>query len=240
VAIPFTKALQANKDKVSNAKEGLDEQLKNVKAMVDSAASKDGAALPDIKKAQEAVDNAKVGSNPYTLLTFRDCDLQWQQYLAFLNRKAKQIEEEIQHKKMRGVSPEQYAEIETQFKQFDKNNSGTLDRNEFKACLFSLGYELDGATITKLMTQFGNKDAKDPHILRSGFTEFMISTLGDTDTKDEIVSGFKLINRNQDFGDPALCSNVMNDETIKFLSASGPTKGKGFDYVAVTNELFSR
>jgi len=166
--------------------------------------------------------------------------VQWQQYQAFLARKAKQIEEEIQHKKLRGVSPEQYAEIEQQFKQFDKNNSNSLDKNEFKACLFSLGYEFDGQTIAKLMVQFGNKEAKDPHILKPGFTEFMISTLGDTDTKDEIVAGFKLINKFQDFADPALCGNVMTDETVKYIAGAAPAKGKGFDYVALTNDLFSR
>jgi len=106
--------------------------------------------------------------------------------------------------------------------------------------LFSLGHEFDGGMITKLMTQFGNKDAKDPHILKSGFTEFMISTLGDTDTKEEILAGFKAINRNQDFADPTLCGNVMPDDIVKYISTSAPAKGKGTDYTTLVNELFAR
>jgi hypothetical protein len=115
VAVPFTKNLQAAKDSLSSTKEDLEGQLKAVKALI-AAEAKDGAALPDIKAAQEAVDKAGITHNPHTLLSFRDCTVQWDQYKAFLARKQKQIEEEIQHKKLRGVTPEQYAEIETQFK----------------------------------------------------------------------------------------------------------------------------
>jgi len=237
VAVPFTKNLQAAKDSLSSTKEDLEGQLKAVKALI-AAEAKDGAALPDIKAAQETVDKAGITHNPHTLLSFRDCTVQWDQYKAFLARKQKQIEEEIQHKKLRGVTPEQYAEIETQFKQFDKDGSGKLDKSEFKACLYSLGHDVDGQAIDKLMKQYSKDDGK--HMEKSGFTDFMISTLGDTDTKDEIVLGFKLINKGDDVATAARMNDVLSDDMMKYMAEKAPAKGKGYDYVAFTNDLFSR
>jgi len=198
--------------------------------------------MPSIKSSQAAIDAAGITHNAHTLLTFRDCEVQWQQYLAFLQRKKKQLEEEIQHKKMRGVTKEQYDEIEKQFKQFDSNKNGVLDRNEFKACLFSLGYEYDSQAITKIMRQHGaaEKDDKKLSITHTQFTEFMIGTLGDTDTKEEIVLGFKLINKNQDHATVDLLSQVMPEADVKYVTDNAPRKAAGFDYVALTNALFSR
>ncbi len=237
VATPFTKALQANKDTLSNTKEDLEGQLKTVGAFI-AAEGKDGAALPSIQAAQEAVDKAGITHNTHTLLSYRDCQVQWEQYRAFLSRKQKQIDEEIQHKKLKGVTPEQYAEIAKQFEQFDKDKSGQLDKTEFKACLFSLGYEFDGQTIDKLMAAHSADGGK--HMNRQGFTNFMISTLGDTDTKDEIVAGFKLINKGADHATAAAMNDVMSDEMVKYMAEKAPAKGKGYDYVAFTNDMFSR
>jgi len=246
LAVPFAKALNASKSAISDSKDTLEKQLEVVTAVHASADKKEGAALPEINKAQEQLDKAGITNNTHTLLTFRDCEVQYQQYLAFLGRKKKQLEDEIQHKKLRGVTPEQYKEIETQFKQFDSNSNGTLDTKEFRRCLYSLGYEYDGQTIEKIMKQFGAKPLEEKGVKGGvvmgydAFKEFMINNLGDNDTKDEILVGFKLVSGHKDYADPAILANVMTDETIKFIEKEAPKKDKGYDYVALTNKLFAR
>ena len=42
----------------------------------------------------------------------------------------------------KGITPEQLQEYRSSFNHFDKDSSGFLDRNEFRACLLSLGYNL--------------------------------------------------------------------------------------------------
>lgn len=98
------------------------------------------------------------------------------------------LEEEIEHHKLRGVTPEQFKEIETTFKQFDDDNSGFIDRKvkycgifteisqELKACLYSLGEEKNKTEIEEIMKKYGNKDGKG--IIFEKFREFMIDVLG--------------------------------------------------------------
>lgn len=42
---------------------------------------------------------------------------------------------------MRGLTQEQFDEIEAQFNQFDKDKTNTLTTNEMRSCLYSLGEE---------------------------------------------------------------------------------------------------
>lgn len=67
------------------------------------------------------------------------------------------LEEEIEHHKLRGVTPEQFKEIETTFKQFDTDGSGHIDKKELKACLYSLGEEKTKSEIEAIFTRYGSK-----------------------------------------------------------------------------------
>jgi len=210
-----------------------------------SKLDEDGAALPKIKAAQSAVESAGVTHNPHTLLTLRDCEVQFQQYQAFLQRKQKALEEEIQHKKMRGVTQQEYDDIQRQFEQFDKDKSQKLDRNEFKACLFSLGYEYDAQQVTKVMRHHGAQgtDDKKLQITKEQFRDFMISLLGDTDTKEEIVKGFRLINRGANHATRANLEQVLANDAVDYIMSQAPPKAGttgGADYEGLTNALFLR
>jgi hypothetical protein len=84
------------------------------------------------------MEAAGISNNKHTSLTAKDVEVQWEQYKAFLNKKQKMLEEEIEHHKLRGVTVEQFQEIEANFKQFDTDNSGFIDKKELKALLYSL------------------------------------------------------------------------------------------------------
>jgi hypothetical protein len=65
--------------------------------------------------------------------------------------------------------------------------------------------------------------------------------LGDADTKDEILAGFKLINR----GDDAVTreermSNVLEEHFVNYLKTNAPAKDDGYDYVVWTEDVYSR
>jgi len=194
-------------------------------------------SLANIKALQDQLDAAGITNNKHTINTYVDASVQWKQFTDFLSSKQKTIEKEIAHKAMRGVSPEQYNEISNQFKQFDKDGSGFLDKTEFKACLYSLGEEKGKTEVKELITKYGNKDGK---ISYDGFKEFMIVILGDTETLEEIVNGFKLINRHADHTKDALMGMVMEDDDIAFIKSTAPKKGEGYDYTVWAAEVFAR
>jgi Ca2+-binding EF-hand superfamily protein len=82
--------------------------------------------------------------------------------------------------------PEQFAEIKTQFSQFDKDKSGAIDIKELRATLYSLGDERTGSEVKKIMEEFGVDEGKERVMKYEGFKEFMIRQLGDSDTKEEV------------------------------------------------------
>jgi len=237
VAVPFVKQLQQSKDAVTNAGGELEKQIAELGERMTKAESKEGVALPEVKAQYATLSAAGISANPYTMLSAKDCEVQWTSYLDFLNRKKKSLEDEIQHKKLRGVTPAQMAEIDKQFKEYDANNSKDLDNYEFKACLYSLGLDYDMLLTKKTMVKFGGTETS---INYDGFKNFMISQLGDTDTKDEILAGFKLINHGKDHADPKKM-DMMADHDLKYLDTHAPKNKDGtYDFTKFTNDLFSR
>jgi Ca2+-binding EF-hand superfamily protein len=207
---PFVKKIETNRHSLAENKESMEALLERANRFI--AENKSDDTLAKIKAAQAEVDSAGILFNRHTENSAIDAEVMWDQYVLFLEIRAKQLETEIEHKKLRGVTPEQYKEIDNQFKTFDKNSNGTLDKREFKACLYSLGEEKGKREIGSIMEKFGSKDAKGDIVIKyESFKDFMIGILGDTDTQQEIVDGFHLINRGKESNDPKLMALVMED-----------------------------
>jgi hypothetical protein len=153
----------------------------------------DGAPLSKIKEANDKMDAAGITNNKYTTLVSKDVEVQWEQYQAFLQRKKNMLEAEIAHQKLRGITPEQFKEIEDTFKQYDTDSSGSIDKKELKALLYALGEEKNNTEVNAIMTKYG--DPKANAILYEGFKEFMIEILGVSDSKEDILHSFHLINK---------------------------------------------
>jgi len=182
------------------------------------------------------MEAAGISNNKHTTLTLKDLEVQWEQYHEFLNVKKKMLEEEIAHQKLRGISPEQFQEIQNNFQTFDANKSNTIDKKELKACLYSLGEEKTKREVEEIMTKFG-KSGVLPY---EGFREFMIGLIGDSDTKDEILNGFKLINRGGEIAKVAHLELVMSEYNIQYFTKTAPKSQDGFDYAKWTEDVFSR
>jgi len=123
---------------------------------------------------------------------------------------------------------------------FDKNNNGYLETSELKTCLYSLGEERSKAQIEDLVNKFG--DGKK--LLYPQFFELMVQVLGDSDTLDEVILGFRLINKLPEeqppVASPAKLSKVMEDQYIQYIMETGQTLEDGVDFVQWTQQIFSR
>jgi len=152
-----------------------------------------------------------------------------------LEKKKVLLSEEIEQQKLRGISPEDFKEIEENFKKFDKDNSNSIDKKELRACLYSLGEEKTKSQIEALINEYG----KDGRIQHNRFVDLMVTFYGNDDSKQQILDGFKLINR----GEVALVDKlqrVMENEDITYITSTAPKKESGYDYSSWTNEVFSR
>lgn len=119
---------------------------------------------------------------------------------------------------------------------FDADKSKSIDKKELKACLYSLGEEKSKSQIEEILAKYG----KNGRISFEGFKEFMITIFGDLDTKEEIISGFQLINRGANVAKKELSELVISDEDWQYITETAPQKDGGYDYVQWTESVFSR
>jgi len=235
VANPLVDTVNKNRDSVNESKESLEHQEKHVTSLLEA---KLGAEeFKTIHELQQKLDAAGVTYNKHSHYVGKDVEVRLEQYHSFLNNKLKQIKENIQTNASRGITAEQLADIERQFETFDKNKNKVLDKNEFKACLYSLGEERPTAEVLKIMSEYG--DGKS--IPYEGFKKFMIKLFGDTNTKDEILTGFKLLaHDNENVSEPQLSHVFQNLDDVAYLKQHAPAAGDQLNYTVWTEAVFSR
>jgi Ca2+-binding EF-hand superfamily protein len=237
LADPFSASLVASKNQISSASSSLADQLAFVKARVAEATGSDKTKLAEIAASQKKLDDEGIVNNIHTTLTAKDLQTQHDQYVLFLQSKQRMLEEAIEHERLRGLTPDQLQEIKENFEQFDSDKSGSINLKELKTALYSLGEEKGSKEIAGVMDKFG----VGGEMKYDGFLNYMIGLLGDTDTKEEVLFGFKLINK----GDDAVAhvdrmQNVMPPADVDYVKTTAPAKGTGVDYHAWVSSVFSR
>jgi hypothetical protein len=231
LAEPFVKSIDADKDAISKSEADLDKQLQYVEERL--AAAGKNSQLDAIKAVQAKMDSAGIKNNPHSAQNARDCEVQWKQYEDFLVTKKRSLAEQIEQKKLRGVTPDQFAEIKQQFAQFDKDGSNSIDRRELRACLYSLGYERGGKEVEAIMQEFGAQEGKERVMHFEGFKEFMIRQLGDSETKEELLNGFGQVSREAAAGNNEWSDQVLKEADIQYLKEHAPKAQNGnSDYKA--------
>jgi len=237
LADPFVKAISDSKDKITRSKEELEQQLSFVQGKL-SSIPQEAAKLKPINDVFAQLEAAGIANNKHTTLTAKDVEVQWEQYQAFLKKKVQMLQEEIEHHKLRGVTQEQFQEIEDNFKQFDADNSGFIDKKELKALLYSLGEEKSRGEVDQIMKKYGSPDVNG--VKYASFREFMIDLLGVSDTKDDILQSFKLINKGDQVAKVEKMEIVMDPKDIDYVKTTAGKATGGYDYTAWTEQIFAR
>jgi len=159
-----------------------------------------------------------------------------------LKKRKSLLETEIENQKRSGLTEEQMKEIEDVFKYFDKDGKKYLDRREFRQCLQSLGQEATPKAVDVALATY-DKD-KIGKFTFAEFIYFMKKRLGDSNSKEEILEAFFLINQ-KETADMELMKAVVNDTTFKeeyvqYLEREMPKQGNEFNYREWTTQVFLR
>uniref|UniRef100_A0A672MAS8 Alpha-actinin-4 n=1 Tax=Sinocyclocheilus grahami TaxID=75366 RepID=A0A672MAS8_SINGR len=138
----------------------------------------------------QLIQEALIFDNKYTAYTMEHLRVGWEQLLTTIARTINEIENQILTRDAKGISQEQLHEYRTSFNHFDKDHSGVLQAEEFKACLISLGYDGDA--------EFGRiMGIVDPNnsgaVTFQAFIDFMSRETTDTDTADQVIASFKIL-----------------------------------------------
>uniref|UniRef100_A0A5F8HDT9 Actinin alpha 1 n=3 Tax=Theria TaxID=32525 RepID=A0A5F8HDT9_MONDO len=90
----------------------------------------------------QQIQEALIFDNKHTNYTMEHIRVGWEQLLTTIARTINEVENQILTRDAKGISQEQMNEFRASFNHFDRDHSGTLGPEEFKACLISLGYDI--------------------------------------------------------------------------------------------------
>ncbi|CAI5692631.1 alpha-actinin-4 isoform X3 [Oreochromis niloticus] len=173
----------------------LEDQLTNLKEYQKSIMS----YTPEINKLEgyhQHIQEALIFDNQYTSYTMEHLRVGWEQLLTTIARTINEVENQILTRDAKGISQEQLYEYRASFNHFDKDHSGALMAEEFKACLISLGYDVEKdkqgeAEFNRIM------GIVDPNgsgaVTFQAFIDFMSTETTDRDTADQVIASFKIL-----------------------------------------------
>uniref|UniRef100_UPI001293A812 alpha-actinin-4 n=1 Tax=Lonchura striata TaxID=40157 RepID=UPI001293A812 len=125
----------------------------------------------------------------------------WEQLLTTIARTINEVENQILTRDAKGISQEQMQEFRASFNHFDKDHGGALGPEEFKACLISLGYDVENdrqgdAEFQRIMA------VVDPNgsgsVTFQAFIDFMSQETTDTDTAEQVINSFRVLAGDKD------------------------------------------
>jgi len=179
----------------------LEDQLTNLREYEQSIIE----YKPNIDKLEgdhQLIQEALIFDNKYTSYTMEHLRVGWEQLLTTIARTINEIENQILTRDAKGISQEQLHEYRTSFNHFDKDHSGALMAEEFKACLISLGYDVENdkqgdAEFARIM---GIVDPNNSGAVTfQAFIDFMSRETTDTDTADQVIASFKILAGDKNF-----------------------------------------
>ncbi|XP_069344263.1 alpha-actinin-1 isoform X13 [Eulemur rufifrons] len=166
----------------------------------------------------QLIQEALIFDNKHTNYTMEHIRVGWEQLLTTIARTINEVENQILTRDAKGISQEQMSEFRASFNHFDRDHSGTLGPEEFKACLISLGYDIGNdpqkktgmmdtddfrACLISMGYNMGEAEFArimsivDPNRLGvvtfQAFIDFMSRETADTDTADQVMASFKIL-----------------------------------------------
>lgn len=128
------------------------------------------------------------------------------------------------------------------FKQFDKNNDGLLNMNEFKGVLQALGLDLSDAELQALFAQCSEDGEGVKQLPFDQFLAFMMTFISTVDGPEDIKKGFRWLAGQRDFITTADISKKLSlEKSLHDWTVGGamPAKQDGHDYVKFTDDAFA-
>uniref|UniRef100_A0A8B9ZKR3 Actinin alpha 2 n=1 Tax=Anas platyrhynchos TaxID=8839 RepID=A0A8B9ZKR3_ANAPL len=143
----------------------------------------------------QLIQEALVFDNKHTNYTMEHIRVGWELLLTTIARTINEVETQILTRDAKGITQEQMNDFRASFNHFDRDESGNLHSDEFKACLISLGQvgndlqgEAEFARIMSLVDPNGQGT-----VTFQSFIDFMTRETADTDTAEQVIASFRIL-----------------------------------------------
>ncbi|XP_024280769.1 alpha-actinin-2 isoform X2 [Oncorhynchus tshawytscha] len=226
---------------------------------------------PNIDKLEgdhQLIQESLVFDNKHTNYTMEHIRVGWELLLTTIARTINEIETQILTRDAKGISQEQMHEFRSSFNHFDRENTGKLrceefkaclislghvgndhqkkhgamDTDDFRACLISMGYDLGEVEFARIMMLV------DPSatgmVSFQSFIDFMTRETTDTDTADQVVASFRILAANKPYIlVEELRRELPPDQAEYCILRMAPYSGPGgpvgaLDYTAFSTALY--
>jgi actinin alpha len=226
----------------------LEEQLENLRTFQDEV----NAFQPNIdacETANQATQAALVFDNSHTKYTIETLRSAWHQLNANISRSINEMENQILIRDSMGLTEDQLREFRSSFNHYDKDNSGRLDKNEFRSCLLSLGYALgaDPTSDPELDRLFAQVDPNETGFVTfESFLDFMTKETVDEDTSEQVMNSFKILAGDKPYITEAQLKAELPPQQAEYcIQRMNPYSGPGapegaLDYMSFSSALFGQ
>merc|ERR1712232_515226 len=162
--------IQKSAETLASSSSGdLEEQLSSVSSL---NIEEGKTLLENLKTVEAKLSSDGVHNNPYTEFNVPSLKARIDELASSKQSKASILEKEILSKKHSTASPEQIEEFKEVFAHFDKNNTNSLSKSEFKSCLQSLGEDPTDDQMDVLMSELADvSNGDEPK--QVGFENFL-------------------------------------------------------------------
>eukprot|EP01112_Ceratiomyxa_fruticulosa_P005724 TRINITY_DN16570_c0_g1_i1.p1 TRINITY_DN16570_c0_g1~~TRINITY_DN16570_c0_g1_i1.p1 ORF type:complete len:557 (+),score=147.06 TRINITY_DN16570_c0_g1_i1:126-1673(+) len=197
-----------------------------------------GSKLKEVEDISHLCDHFGIDENPHTDFTIEELSLLLDQVKNIASKKAEFIDGQLLAQTKKGVDPALIKEYKETFRHFDKDNSNSLDKLEFKACLAGLGvgFRDDEAFDSLYQSIVGDQD----QVYFDPFVDWMIKQTEDTDTASQLNASFKsLANDQHDITPHDLQVHPLTPNEIGYIVERFPRRADRLDYTTFVNGSFA-
>jgi actinin alpha len=232
----FVSWCDEQREELSKTGEGtIQEQLDKLRNKGEQINAKK-STLDELISINHKIEERNITHNPHTDQTIESVTLLLDKLNDLVNEQSTLLEKELLNQSGSRVSEEQLAEFKEAFRQFDKDNSGTLEKHEFKACLQALGQPITDEQLDRLVAELGKKTPGK--IVFEEFVDYMISRTEVSDTPQTINNAFKTIAGDKDFVTEQELRRVLDQETVDYLLQNMEKTPNGYNYHTFTQKTY--
>nr|KAJ3410787.1 hypothetical protein HK105_002815 [Polyrhizophydium stewartii] len=236
VANSFQDALNEVSRQLASLQGDLEQQMETTKSLI-GRLSPIKHSLDQIQSLNDALVEANIDDNEYTIYTVEDLSFDYGLLTQSLNKKLAFIENQMVARTKTNFTPQQLEEYSETFKHFDKDNSNTLKREEFKAALQSEGTALKDDEFEKTFLQVSQGGDE---ISFEQFIEYMRNLEEDKTTPEQLLVSFKTLAGDKAYVTEAdLYRGGIPAPIVEHLKSTLTRKEEGYDYAAFVSGVFT-
>lgn len=213
----------------------LEAQLANIQGL-QSQVEPYKSKLTQIQQLFQACVQANIEDNEYSIYSVEDLSFELGILVASLSKTHGFLENQIVARTMTNITPAQLDSYSETFKHFDKDNTNSLSKDEFKAALQAEGVGFNDVEVDKV---FGNDSRK---VGWQGFLDFMKKREEDNATPEQLEISFKALALDRDgISEGNMRAGGLPGHVVEFFKGALPTTSNGeYDYKSYLNKTFGK